>query len=110
MPTKITFTSKPVPATTISRLSGTTKIKHKQSSRPSVNGAVRETQPFMGACARPNLRIVIAEAQAHSPATMAHSRPWEFPTAIRICVNRRDSSPAPTRGCGVITHQSQFYK
>jgi|GEM_PF-5502670 len=112
MPTKTTFTRKPIPVVTILRLSGTSEICLNKEPRPSVNGAAWENHPFRAhmVCAWPSLRIVIAEAQAHSPETMAHSRPWESPTAIRPRVNRRDMPPAPIRGCGVITHQRQLYK
>ena len=112
MLTKTTFARKQIPAVTIRRLSGITEISPDKEPRPSVNGAARENQPF-GAhmvAARPSLRIVTAEAQVFPIARVTPPRPRESPTAIRPRVNRRDIPPAPIRGCGVITHQSQFYK
>ena len=112
MLTKTTFTCKSVPAATISRLSKITEICPNKEPRPSVNGAAWENQPFRAhmVCAWPGLRIVTAEAQVFPIARVMPTRPWESPTAIRPRVNRRDIPLAPIRGCGVITHQGQFYK
>ena len=120
MLTKTTFTCKPVPAATISRLSGTTEISINKEPHPSVNGAAWENQPFMGACvmffvshmvrAQPILRIVTAEVQVLPIARVTPPRTWEAPTAKWPRVNRRDIPPAPIRGSGVITHQCQFHK
>ena len=47
---------------------------------------------------------------ACSLASVAHSRQWEPPTAVRPRVNRRENPPTLMGVCGVITHQSQFHK